>query len=61
MVPFIYRCPVAGLKIQELFADEVPSEDANIYEPVICLACTRVHLVNRSTGKTLDETKTTSS
>ena len=24
-------------------------------EPVSCLACTRVHLVNRSTGKTLDE------
>jgi hypothetical protein len=55
MIPFIYRCPVTGLKVQGLFADEVPPEKANTYEPVTCLACTRVHLVNRSTGKTLDE------
>ena len=55
MVPFIYRCPVTGLKVQGLFADEVPPESANTYEPVTCLACTRVHLVNRSSGKTLDE------
>jgi hypothetical protein len=55
MIPFIYRCPVTGLKVQGLFADKVPPEKANTYEPVTCLACTRVHLVNRSTGKTLDE------
>ena len=55
MVSFIYRCPVTGLKVQGLFADEVLPENANTYEPVTCLACTRVHLVNRSSGKTLDE------
>ena len=55
MVPIIYRCPVTGLNVQGLFADEVPTEKANTYEPVTCLACTYVHLVNRSTGKTLDE------
>ena len=55
MVPIIYRCPVTGLNVQGLFADEVPTEKANTYEPVTCLACTHVHLVNRSTGKTLDE------
>ncbi len=27
----------------------------NTYEPITCLACTRVHLVNQSTGKTLHE------
>jgi hypothetical protein len=55
MIPFICRCPVTGLKVQGLFADEVPTEKANTYEPVTCLACTREHLVNRSTGKTLDD------
>ena len=55
MVPFIYRCPVTGLRVQGLFADEVPAEDTNTYESVTCLVCTRVHLVNRSTGKTLHE------
>jgi len=38
-----------------LFADDVPVEATNTYEPVTCLACTRVHLVNRSTGETLYE------
>src|SRR4029077_18538586 len=46
----IYRCPITGLKIQGLFAEEVPPENANTYEPVSCLACTRVHLVNRYFG-----------
>jgi hypothetical protein len=55
MIPFIYRCPVTGLKVQGMFADEVPAEATNTYEPITCLACTRLHLVNRSTGKTLYE------
>ena len=55
MVSIIYRCPVTGLNVQGLLADEVPTEKANTYEPVTCLACKHVHLVNRSTGKTLDE------
>ena len=29
MIAFIYRCPVTGLKVQGLFADEVPPEKAN--------------------------------
>lgn len=53
MVPFVYRCPVTGLKVQGVFADDVPAEKSNTYEPVTCIACTRIHLVNRSTGKTL--------
>jgi hypothetical protein len=52
MIPFIYRCPITGLKVQGLFADEASVEAPNTYEAVTCLACTRVHLVNRSTGKT---------
>jgi hypothetical protein len=54
MVPFTYRCPATGLNVQGFFADEVPKE-TDTYESVICTACTRVHLVNRSTGKTLHE------
>jgi hypothetical protein len=55
MVPFIYRCPVTGLNVQGLFADEVPAKGTDTYEAVTCAACTRVHLINRSTGKTLDK------
>jgi hypothetical protein len=47
--------PGNGLNVQGFFADEVPAKETDIYEPVICTACTRVHLINRSTGKTLHE------
>ena len=53
MVPFIYRCPVTGLNVQGLFADEVPAKETDTYEAVTCTACTRVHLINRSTGELL--------
>jgi hypothetical protein len=53
MVPFVYRCPITGLNVQGFFADEVPPKDGHTYESVTCMACARVHLVNRSTGKTL--------
>jgi len=54
MVPFIYRCPTTGLNVQGLSADAVPA-DANTYEGVTCPVCTRVHLVNRATGRTLGD------
>ena len=54
MVPFIYRCPPTGLNVQGLFADQVP-EETETYESVTCPVCTRVHLVNRSTGRTLGD------
>jgi len=53
MVCFVYRCPATGLNVQGFFADEATEADS--YEPVTCTACTRVHLINRSTGKTLHE------
>jgi hypothetical protein len=55
MVPVIYRCPNTGLNVQGLFTDDPPGGVSNVYEAVTCLACKQVHLVNRSTGKTLGE------
>jgi hypothetical protein len=50
MIPYIYRCPTRR-KVQGFFADEVPPNKTETYEPVASALCTRVHLVNRSTGK----------
>jgi hypothetical protein len=47
--------------VQGFFADEVPPKQTETYEPVTCVLCTRVHLVNRSTGKTLGEEREKSS
>jgi len=56
MAPFIYRCPATGMKVQGWFADDPSSENGNeVYETVVCTACTRVHLVNPKTGKTVGD------
>jgi hypothetical protein len=55
MVPFIYRCPTTGLNVQGLFAEAVSADNAETYESVICPVCARMHLVNRSTGRTLGD------
>jgi hypothetical protein len=51
MIPFVYKCPVTGLNVEGLFAADVPAKKIDTYEAVTCVVCTRVHLVNRSTGK----------
>ena len=55
MAAFVYRCPTTGQNVQGWFADDEPADDSDTYESVKCLACTRVHLINRSTGKALGE------
>jgi len=53
MGALIYRCPTTALNVQGWFADEVGDDEETTYEPVTCLACAQVHLVNRVTGGVL--------
>ena len=54
MAAFIYRCPTTGGNVQGWFADDVSEDEGETtYEAVTCLACTQMHLVNRSTGRVL--------
>jgi hypothetical protein len=53
MVNFIFRCPNTGLKVQHRWPDEEKPVDDKVYESVACPACTRMHFINRSTGKPL--------
>jgi hypothetical protein len=54
MLPFLYRCPNTGYRVQGFVAEEV-SEDSEVYETVTCNACQQVHLVNPTTGKVLGD------
>jgi hypothetical protein len=56
MGPFTYRCPRTGLQVQGWAAAD-PLTDGEIYEPVTCTACERIHLVNAKSGKVLDAAK----
>ena len=53
---FIFRCPRTGFNVQHWLAEEVTPDDPQCtYETVICKACTRLHFINRATGKLLGE------
>jgi hypothetical protein len=52
----LFRCPRTGLNVQHWLAEEVgPDVPQCSYETVTCKACTRLHFINRRTGKLLGE------
>jgi hypothetical protein len=53
MTSFLYRCPKTGQTVQGWSADDGAGNGAGttVYESVRCLACSAIHLINRSTGK----------
>ena len=52
---FVYRCPNTGLRIQAIAAAEEITDDEHTFEPVTCVMCQQVHVVNLFTGKLLGE------
>jgi hypothetical protein len=56
MANIIFRCPRTGMNVQIWLAKDDPATNqANGYESVTCPACTRIHFVNKTTGKLLGE------
>jgi len=53
MAPFLYRCPNTGFRVQGWSANDSSQNGGDVYESVKCLACSRVHLINLKTGRTL--------
>jgi|RhiMetdeSRZDD1v2_1073273.scaffolds.fasta_scaffold3054015_2 hypothetical protein len=52
---FLYRCPNTGQTVQGWSTDEVTDNDDDTYQSLACVACTRVNLVNLTTGEVLGE------
>ncbi len=50
----VFKCPQTGLNVQHRLAAE-PSDAPDMHVSVSCPACTRLHLINRATGKLLGE------
>jgi hypothetical protein len=54
----IFKCSRTGMNVQHWLADEPQRDDPSCtYETVVCKACSRLHFINRSTGKLLGEPK----
>ena len=54
MTNAVFRCPATGFNVQHQLDDD-PDVSENEYEAIACLACTKMHLLNRKTGKLLGE------
>jgi hypothetical protein len=48
---FLYRCPVTGYSVQGFIADNPTEKNGSVFEPLTCLICHRIHLVDPKTGK----------
>ena len=49
--PFLYRCPLTGMNVQGMTADDEPIDGGeNRLEAVTCLACGLLHLVDPTKG-----------
>jgi hypothetical protein len=53
MAAFTYHCPRIGLQVQGWTAADQLT-DGEFYEPVTCIACGRVHLINAKSGEVLE-------
>jgi hypothetical protein len=54
MAPLLFTCPATSMKVQHWLDDDQDAPE-NEYEAITCAACTRVHLLNRKTGKLLGQ------
>jgi hypothetical protein len=50
----VFKCPTTGMNVQHELPG-APSEAPDTHVSVICPACTRLHLINRATGKLLGQ------
>jgi hypothetical protein len=48
---FVFTCPSTNLNVQHWRDDDDEVVLDNEYEGVMCKACTRLHFINRKTGK----------
>jgi len=55
MGKLIFRCARTGMNVQIEMPEPAPAEPPHSYESVTCPACTRIHLVNKATGKLLGD------
>jgi hypothetical protein len=52
MAHFVFTCPATSMNVQHFLEDDQDVPD-NEYEGIACPACTKLHFVNRKTGKLL--------
>jgi hypothetical protein len=56
MAEIVFYCPNVDLSVQHLLDDSVQQKsNEELYEAILCFACTRLHFINKKTGKLLGQ------
>jgi hypothetical protein len=55
MATLLFTCPVSEMKVQHWVDDDDPSTPGERYQSIVCSACTRLHFINRKTGRVLGQ------
>jgi hypothetical protein len=55
MGKLIYRCTRTGMNVQVEMPEPAPTDPPDSYESVTCPACSRIHLINKTTGRLLSD------
>jgi hypothetical protein len=55
MARFVFTCPATSMNVQHWLDDDDDDASENRYDSIICPACTRLHFLNRKTGKLLGQ------
>jgi len=53
MTTFFYRCPTTGFRAEGFRPEQ--TSDNDLYEPVNCIVCDGIHMINLATGKVLGD------
>ena len=56
MGTLLFTCPATGMSVQHWLDDDNDAQHDE-YETVVCQACTRLHFINRGTGRLLGQTE----
>jgi hypothetical protein len=56
MGAFLFTCPTTKMLVQD-WADDDDGAPEDRFESIVCPACTRLHFINRRTGKLFGEEK----
>jgi hypothetical protein len=52
---FLFFCPTTGMTVQGTMLTEPPINGPPLYEPIECMSCKRLHIVNVATLRRLSE------
>jgi hypothetical protein len=57
MAQILFTCPTVSMKVQHWLDEDHVPENEYEYEGITCPACTRLHFINRRTGRLLGHDK----